>query len=233
MKEAFQLIRGALPRLISGRISPVLWLILVAGSFAPIMLDELTAAFDETGVDNFMAAPIALLAAFVAFALILFGFWRLERAAANYQDRTGDFFAWIGWGLLAYVPMISIGAIAMYRIHPDGDTAYYESLYMSLVAFGAPLLVHASGRAIDEHGPPMNAIWAFWSARYFTLVGAYLLATAPLLVAGDMIFLFSNAGRATVIVGEAIAALLYLTSSVIATALTVEAFHRAEQAQAA
>ena len=222
-QSSLQLVQAALQRL--RRVSVGLWLILLAGSFTPVLLDELFNLDVDTPRLISFAFPVTIL----VFALVIFGFWKLERSVANYQNRRGDFFAWFGWSLLAYSPMI-IGAIAMYRIEPDGDV-YLESVNVMLVAFTAPLLVHASGRAIDEHGPPMNLIWSYWSSHYWTLAFAYLLSTGPLLVAGDIVWQLTVEGRLNVVVAHVVSGLLYLGGSVWAVALTVEAFHRAEQTE--
>lgn len=223
MQPSLQLVQAALQRL--RRISVGLWLILLAGSFTPVLLDELF----NLDIDTPSLMSLAFPATVLVFALLLFGFWKLERSVASYQNRRGDFFAWFGWSLLAYSPMI-IGAIAMYRIEPDGNV-YLESVNIMLVASTAPLLVHASGRAIDENGPPMSLIWSYWLSHYWTLAFAYLLSTGPLLVAGDIAWQLTVEGQLSVVVGNVVSGLLYLGGSVWAVALTVEAFHRAEQTE--
>ena len=230
MDSPFHLIKCAIQRLISGRVSIGLWLLLVAGSFMPLALDHFMTAIDGTSASKIVSDASVLLLTIFAFAVILLGFWKLKRAAANYQDRTGNFFAWVGWGILAYSPMF-VGAFIIYRVEPDGEPFYLETVYAVGVAFFAPLLVHASGRAIDQYGPPLASISNHWSPRYLSLIIAYLVATVPLYIASDIVLHFSEDGRDALLIGDIVSVLLFLAGSTIATAVTVEAFHRAERAE--
>ena len=168
MEGPFDLVGCAIQRLISGRVSTGLCLLLMGGSLLPLALDHLIASVDKVGVHEILSGVSVLLLTVIAFAVILVGFWKLERATADYQDRAGDFFAWIGWGTVAYSP-IFFGAIMIHRTSSDGEPYYLESAYAVCAAFLAPLLVHASGRAIDQHGPLLTFTWNYWSARYFHL----------------------------------------------------------------
>lgn len=226
-----QLVRSALKRLVDGRVPVGLWLLLLAGPIVSTPLFFLPYIFDSDLRDIIVA--LVAIVALLLFALItLIALWKLTRTLADHQNRQGDFFAWVGWGIVSYLPMF-IGVLVMYRLDPNGQMLYLESLASYLpVAFTVPLLVHATGRAIDESGPVLGGIWSFWSRDYAALIFAFLLMTLPLSFLGDMTLLAFGEDGYKAVTGNLIAMLFYLGASVLNTALTVEAFHRVEQGEA-
>jgi hypothetical protein len=217
------LISAAARRLLSGRVPVLLWVWLVTLAFAPSLLFALS---EFPPLEPYASATSLVLGVGV-LALMLVVFWKLERAVANYQDRRGDPFAWFGWTLVAYLPVFAV-ALAMWRLDIEEDFLLQETIAMAALSLAAPILVQASGRAIDQHGPDMTAIWQSWLPNYRTLIAAYLLVTLPLYLASDIAWYFLASDGSNVLLGDLIAGLLSTIGAVLAIALTVEAFHRAE-----
>ena len=201
-----------------------MWVLLLALVVAPVLLVTLGA----TAIPERWAYSANVVFGLVAVALTLITFWKVERALANYQDRRGDPFAWFGWTLVAYLPIFTT-VLAMRRLDPDADFIFGETIMMAAFSFAAPILVHASGRAIDQQGPEISAIFQRWFPHYWALVGAYLLVTLPLHLASDVAWHFMGSNGSTALFGELIAGMLSTLGSVFAVAMTVEAFHRADE----
>jgi hypothetical protein len=220
----FPLAGAAIQRLVTGRVSLLLWILLLTVTVAPVLLIASSeAAFPELWA---YAANISIVVGVLALLFVVF--WMLERSVADYQDRQGDPFAWFGWTLVAYMPLFA-AAFAIWRLDIDADFIFRETMIMAPLSLAAPILVHASGRAIDQNGPELSAIWHRWFPNYGALVGAYLLVTVPFYLASDIVWYFMVSNGPTDLLGELVAGLLSNLGSVFAVALTVEAFHRADE----
>jgi hypothetical protein len=149
--------------------------------------------------------------------------WILTRHSADFQDRKGAFWPWLGWMLLSLVPAI-VAFLLIYFSHDREEFGYAEALAFALLPpLTVPLSVHASGKAIDAAGPSFKEIWIYWQPHYFTLVAASFLLTGPASFLSDMLYIWF--GEQSLIVDIA-SALVYLPALLLGTVLTVEAFHR-------
>jgi hypothetical protein len=222
--DPIKLAGAATRRLVSGRVPFLLWALLLTLAFAPVLFVTLI----EAAIPELWANAVNVVLGLCTLAFMLFAFWKLERTVANYRDRLGDPFAWFGWTLVAYLPVFA-AVLAMWRLEIDADFIFGDTMMVAALSFAAPILVHASGRAIDQHGPELNTIWQQWLPNYWALVGAYLLVTLPFCLVADIIWYFSGSNGSIALLGKLSAALLSTFGSVFAVALTVEAFHRAEE----
>ncbi len=168
---------------------------------------------------------------FVAVILLLGGMiwvtlyvaWYLTRQVADFQDRKGAFWPWLGWMLLSVVPAI-VAILLIYFSHDREEFGYAEAVASAaLPPFTFPLSVHASGRAINAVGPSFKEIWVYWRPHYFALVAASFLLAGPASFFSDALYIWF--GEESLIVDMA-STLLYLPVILLGTVLTVEAFHR-------
>lgn len=179
---------------------------------------------DKFWADDSAVLPgIAWLVAKIAICwLILHVSWRLTRGLSDYTDRLGAFWPWLGWGLLAYLPTLAI-VLGLFIANGAEEYSYLEALaFACLPPLSVPLLVHASGRAIDATGPRAGEVLTFWSQRYLPLAAAYFLVTAPTTFISEALYVFA-AGKNMLI--DVAASIIYLPALILGTALTVEAFH--------
>ncbi len=222
--DSVKLAGAATRRLVSGRVPLLLWGLLLTLAFAPVLFVSL----GEAAIPELWANAVDNVLVLCTLAFMLFVFWKLGRAVANYRDRTGDPFAWFGWIFVAYLPVFA-AEFAMWRLDIDADFIFRKTMMVAALSFAAPILVHASGRAIDQHGPEISTIWQRWLPNYWALVGAYLLVTLPFYLVSDIAWHFSGSNGPIALLGKLTAALLSTVGSVLAVALTVEAFHRADE----
>lgn len=221
------LLRGTFRRLVASRILPFTWVLLVGPVFlgVPYALRAEPSETPSHPLIEMLASPVAGMAAAV---LAFYATWRLTREASDIQGRQGALWAWIGWTILAYLPAVG-GAVviaALASAETSVSPMIAESLVISLLAaLGAPLLVHASGCAIDVDASQMGDVWAGWKNDYFTLVISYVVLTLPFYMLGDLASHFGGTDFAT----HLFAALLYVPATILGTVLTVDAFHRVPQ----
>jgi hypothetical protein len=206
----------------NSQISPALWGLIILSA---ICFPLLTPIFDATDDDGWIVVPAVLLMLGAVIYLLLFVSWKLTRVTADYQDRKGALEPWIGWTFLAYVPTIAI-MIALGVANDGEDFSITQTLVFAFIPIlSAPLLVHASGRAIDAAGPPPGLLMAYWSQYYLPLVLAYALVTVPAAMLSEAIY-FTAEGNLLI---DIAASLAYLPAMLLGIILTVEAFHRTPQ----
>jgi hypothetical protein len=226
------LIGASFARLRSGQVSATTWLLLALTAAIPgifPILDERFGELDRTG-----PAVLAFLVIGVFFtALMLSCFYRLTRELADDQGRSGAFWPWVGWGVLAILPYL-IWMVALSIWDFEADYFWLDTFsYIALSALTVLLLVHASGRAIDTAGPAISAILSYWRPDYHRLMLAYLLLTAPLVLAGELLEKFALEEWPLAIATSVTVSLAYVVSTLLGTSLTVEAFHQAERGRTA
>jgi hypothetical protein len=226
------LIAASFARLRSGQVSVPTWLLLALTAAIPGLFPVLDGSFGE--LDRTGPAVLALLVIVVLFtALMLYCFYRLTRELADDQGRSGAFWPWVGWEVLAILPYLIL-MVALSIWDSEADYFWLDTFsYIALSALTVLLLVHASGRAIDTAGPAISAILSYWRPDYHRLMLAYLLLTAPLVLAGELLEKFALGEWPTTIATSVIVSLAYVVSTLFGTSLTVEAFHWAERGRKA
>jgi predicted Na+-dependent transporter len=128
--------------------------------------------------------------------------------------------------LLAYLPTIAV-VIGLFIANGDEAYSYTEAFALAVLPpLAAPLLVHASGRAIDATGPRAGEVLTFCSQRFLPLVAGYLLVTAPATFLSEALYIFAADEN---MLFDVVASLVYLPGMILGTVLTVEAFHRMPQ----
>jgi hypothetical protein len=155
---------------------------------------------------------------------MLYVAWELTRSSADFENRAGVFWPWLGWALLSYLPAtVAIGTI--YISHDQEEFGYAEALSFTLLPpLTVLFVVHASGRAIDAAGASLAEIWAFWRPNYTVLVAAYLLLTGPVTFLSEALYIWFGDENMLV---EVASSVIYLPALLLGTVLTVEAYHRA------
>lgn len=228
--ELKELLIGSVSRIKNGKVPIYIWLLLIGttiGSALSLVIAFLVQQILPMDVAK-MVVPIIQL----TFSLLtLVGYWKLTRSLADYHDRDGDVLPWIGWSILAYLPLLLIDLIV--AKWSDGYLFMTTAVYIFVAPLVLPLLAHASGRAIDANGPDIGSIISYWLPRYRLLFSSYLIIVSPLIVVGSIVTYFVGGSTITIFATAVVAALVYLASSVGTEALAVEAFHRAEAANAA
>jgi hypothetical protein len=220
-----ELLTGTYGRLRGSKVSIGLWILVILSAVAFPVQQTLT---DKYWADDSAPFPAtALIVAMIAICwLTLHISWKLTRSFADYTDRPGAVWPWLGWSFLTYVPTIAV-VIGLYAANDAEGFFYPEAFaFAFLPAITAPLLVHATGRAIDATGPRVGGVMTFWARHYAPLVATYLLVTAPPTLLSEVLYIFS--ANENILIDVA-ASLIYLPAMILGTALTVEAFHRTPQ----
>jgi hypothetical protein len=217
-----ELLTGTFDRLQRSKVSFGLWVLVILSAVAfPISLPFA----DKIWADNSARmAGIAMSVVMIAICwLILHVSWKLTRNFADYADRPGGFWPWVGWALLAYLPTIAV-IIGLAAASGIEDYSYLQAMvFACLPSLSAPLLVHSTGRAIDATGPHLREVFSFWTKRYIPLVTAYLLITASATFLSEALTV--HYGNENTLI-DIVASLIYLPAMILGIALTVEAFHR-------
>ena len=214
------LLSGTFDRLRKPRLSMGFWGLAVLST---ICLPLLTPIVDALPEDSWDMVPGVVLILAAVIWIFFFVYWKLTRSVADFEDRKGAFWPWVGWGLLALVPVIAV--MIGFLVAEDGeDSLYVEALALTfLPPLSAPLFIHATGRAIDATGPRASEVLAYWKPRYWVLVTAYLLVTAPATLLSELLYIFAVGENMLL---EIAASLISLPAIILGTVLTVEAFHR-------
>lgn len=220
MEEFKSLLWGTFRRFHKARLSATFWCLL---AFSYLALPFISPVMDASPEEDWTLAPAVVLMFSAAFWAIFYVAWELTRSSADFENRAGSFWPWLGWGLLSYLPTI-IAIMAIYYSHDQEEFGYAEALAFTLLpVLTVPLMVHASGRAIDSVGPSFADIWAYWRQNYIALVAVYLLLTGPAMFLSEAIYIwFGNEGMPV----EVASSLLYLPAFLLGTVMTVEAYHR-------
>jgi hypothetical protein len=217
--EFSAILAGTIARLRSSRISNGFWSLVILSS---VCIPLLTPIFDATYGAGWGVVAGLLLTVAAVISLLFFVSWQLTRNVADYSDRKGAFGGWLGWSMLAYMPTIVVATILAIQYRSD-EPSYAESIVFTLLPiFSAPLLVYASGRAIDGKSPKTEATLAYWLQHYWPLVSAYALVTVPATLLSETLYLIDDESM----VIDVAASLIYMPALVLGISLTVEAFHR-------
>ncbi len=221
--EVKTLLDGTFRRVANSGVSIGFWgLVLLSAMCFPLSMPLL----DATADDDWTVVPAIVLMIAAVIWLLVFVIWKLTRKTADYEDRKGAFWPWLGWTLLAFVPTIAV-VMGVAIASGEEKYSYLDAIAFTLLpVFFAPLLVHASGRAIDRAGPSASKVLGYWMQRYLPLVAAYFLVTGPATLLSETLYFMS--ADENLLIGVA-ASLAYLPAMVLGTVLTVEAFHRMPQ----
>jgi hypothetical protein len=221
ISEARSLIVATIQRVKTAKISIGLWAAFAISAMSPAIFTVYPAAvWSDTGW--FLELSAVVLMATAMMALILVTSWKLTRACADQQHYAGAFWSWLGWSLVAYLPAL-IALVALAMADPDGRYPFVEILIWTVIAvLLAPLLVHASGRAVDANGPAIGVVWKHWSKRYLSLLFAMLVLTGPIIVLSEIAYLVDDYSFIWSVIGGWVS----LPAMLLGIAMTVEAFHR-------
>lgn len=223
------MIRDAVKLLTSGVLGVELWavalLVNVVGLISTVMLDE--AIFPRFGAG---LQAVLVLVLFTCVAGIFVTMWKMTRALGLAQDdEQGSVGAWIGWGVLAGLPSI----LMILALKTDGDVApphwWLNSLLISTAGcITVPVIVHATGRAINRDGPTLGAICDYWIKNYGRLFLAYFLASVPLTLVTDGLDAFGRPTQTDAILSTLVSSILYFVSATLGIAIAVIAYREAE-----
>ncbi len=217
------LIIGTFSRVRESEVSIVLWsLCLLVASLIPAIWSIIDAipknVWFLTPFNYFIPAAVILLMFFV--------YWELTRAFADYEDKRGEFLYWLGWSIVSGIPVLLLTNGVFYTQIGD-DYMYGETIaYTFLAPVTAPLLVHASGRAIDADGPDIGEILAYWKPRYMVLFTAYFLVTSPFNFISEILYNITDDLNLLI---DIPASLISITGNILGIVLTVDAFHKVPQ----
>lgn len=175
------------------------------------------------------ALTVVVLSGFIG---IIVTAWKLTRALAQTAETERGFVgSWIGWAMVASLPCLFV--VAGFGIW-DENAAYWwlESLSMSLVtALVAPILVHSTGRAINDNGPSLGFICDYWLDSYSRVFVAYLVAVAPFMLAADGFYMLVPTAQIGAVLIAFASTFFSFASTVFAIAVTVTAYREAEAAR--
>lgn len=209
-------------RLESPGISPLTWALLFGTTLVSVDFglrqDSLIEPYGQA------IEAIANVLVVASTVLMFYAYWRLTREVADVRGRKGAVGPWLVWTIIAYLPVAVAAVVAGFRAteHSDYDMLAVTLLISGLSALMAPVLVHASGCAIDPENSNVGQVWNAWRGQFFALALAFAAFTLPFALLGDLVMVLVGEGT----IPSILAAILYLPASILSTLLTVEAFHR-------
>jgi hypothetical protein len=224
------LIRQSFKRILSNRISAKLWLALILTDIFGISAINLMTndAFIEPSPLRLRGLVIMSV---VTVVLLLVTQWKLTRALGEATEAdSGDVISWIGWSVVAYLPVSLIFWVLDSGSEVDLAWVYSSVLLSVGVSLVVPLIVYADGKAIRAAGPSASDIIEYWSKNYARLFWAYLAISSPMCVAADSLYAI-NASTNAVAIGLSLSssALLFI-NIIICTGITVSAYREVDAA---
>lgn len=227
------MLNDAIKLLSSGLVSTGLWIaafLSFVGAFSLITLID-NELFPETST---VAWVILAFAVFLGVVGVFVTSWKLTRVLAQATaDERGFMGSWLGWGLVAITPSSILLLVFEARIETSAFW-WLESIAVSVAAcLTVPIVVHATGRAINDNGPSLGLICDYWLGRYGRLFFAYFLATVPLTLVSDGLYEFGNVTNAVAITSDFVSTVISFASAMLTIAITVVAYREAETARSA
>ena len=223
-----RLIKNALDRILSNRVSPGLW---AAAISVHILLFSLSIFFDDEPLSD--PAPI-LVGGLVIFGIVLVvlyfvTLWKLTRSLGGASAAEhGDFASWFGWGIVAGLP--SVLALGLFEYFDQiSDRLWLGSVVFSFgLSLFTPILAHADGRAINAMGPSVSETAGYWFKNIGVIFVAYLAVSLPLGLAGSGIDAIKSSGMLTALGLSLASSAISFVSTILCIGVTVSAYREAE-----
>ena len=179
----------AFDRAFSGLISWQLWLFaLVTHLVVDLALLGSEAVVEQE--DFYTALGLAALVA------VIVAQWKFTRAFGEAPpEQHGSVGAWFGWTVVAFIPAVIILIAVIWYLGVDAieDPPATRSIMIGMaavVALLSPVLVHASGRAINANGPSLTECFRGCQQFFFPLALGYFVISAGCWALGDWLLTF-------------------------------------------
>jgi hypothetical protein len=182
-------------RLFSGLVAAKYWAVAL---FAYVMLDL---ALLTDGIEAVPAIALFLMAICLVIAVMTIQ-WKVTRLLGEAPaNQRGSISEWIGWSLLslliyAVIPIAIVVAIWGVDFLDSQLTSAALIVVMAVAAsFVSPMLVHATGRALDANGPSFGQTVVGCRPFYFQLVIASALISTSLWGGSEVLALYVKPGE--------------------------------------
>lgn len=147
------LISESLKRLLSGQVALKIW----ALAFFSYLISDLILLLGDTAPTMKFVLLIVLIVTLVG---MIFAQWKVTRAISKApENQPGSVGEWLGWTFLGFLICAAVPSTIVSQIWGVNvlDAPLISPLmlvvYAALASLLSPMLVHASGRAIDARGP--------------------------------------------------------------------------------
>lgn len=212
----------------SGVISTQLWF---ATLVANVGVMTLLAFTDDALFPDFSGGATVILSIniIVGTIALLVTHWKLTRAMALvHADEQGDVGEWIVWSVVAMLPAAIISLLLYFG--SDKQPFWLLSSFISAAAscLLVPLLVHATGCAINRNSPSRTSVIDYWWSQYKRLFVAYFIASAPLTMIIDALYHYGKSTPTVAVLSAFASSILYFIVTLLTIAITVIAYREAE-----
>jgi len=185
--------------------------------------DEL---FPDLSVGATALLTISLIIGVIALVVT---HWNLTRALAlSHADEQGDVGPWIGWSIVAILPVLPLSFLLDSASDKQPFWLLSSFVFAAASCLLVPISVHATGRAINQNGPSLGAIFDYWLARYTRLFIAYLLVSVPLTMISDALYNYGKSSQTVAVLTAFATSILYFIVTLLSIAVTVIAYREAE-----
>lgn len=222
------MITDSVKLIFSGAISTKLW---VAALLANVGAMTLTAFLDDELFPDLSVGATALLTISLIVGVIgLFVTrWKLTRALAlAHADEQGGVGPWLGWGFVAMLPVLPLFILLDFASDKQPFWLLSSFVFAAASCLLVPISVHATGRAINQNGPSLSAIFDYWLARYTRLFVAYFIVSVPLTMISDALDNYGNSTPTDAVLTTFATSILYFIVTLLSIAVTVIAYREAE-----
>lgn len=127
----------------------------------------------------FRPAGLNLTIRLAALVTALVADWHVSRTIALAQSsERGAIIPWMGWGILASLPILGIFATP-HLFTPSSERWADTVVYALAVSLLLPIWIHSTGKAINAHRTSLNLTFSFWKLQWLALASLlFLLACA-------------------------------------------------------